>query len=261
MALRDFADASANLNKHSQSKIRKSFSELLDSMRGLEVNLDPVREPKHVFDPGDPKVIGGFIGIAMLAQEKVPLGLVEPFYGSGIYAVYFQGKFPEYQPLSGTEHPIYVGKADPTNPKAKVPKEQGRKLFDRLKDHARTIGKASTTLSLDDFTCRYLVVQSGWETAAEKFLIGLFKPAWNSETGICYGIGKHGDSPDTRGNKRSPWDTMHLGRDWAHRDQEIEDQIPIDEIQQSLQRHFTENPPFKDEAGILKHFFGLLRQG
>ncbi len=38
---------------------------------------------------------------------------------------------------------------------------------------------------------------------------------WNSEVGICYGFGKHGDSAETRSNTRSPWDTLHPGRKWA----------------------------------------------
>lgn len=33
--------------------------------------------------------------------------------------------------------------------------------------------------------------------------------------GICFGFGKHGDDPATRGNTRSPWDTLHPGRSWA----------------------------------------------
>ena len=60
-----------------------------------------------------------------------------------------------------------------------------------------------------------LVVQSGWETAAEDYLIRLFRPIWNKETKILYGLGKHGDSAETRTNKRSLWDTLHPARVWA----------------------------------------------
>ena len=35
------------------------------------------------------------------------------------------------------------------------------------------------------------------------------------EVKLVYGLGKHGDNADTRGNKRSPWDTLHLIRVWA----------------------------------------------
>lgn len=85
--------------------------------------------------------------------------------------------------------------------------EQGAKLCGRLSDHRKNIDKATSTLNLTDFEFRSLVVQSGWETAAEDYLIHLFSPIWNSETNILYGLGKHGDSATTRANKRSPWDT------------------------------------------------------
>ena len=39
--------------------------------------------------------------------------------------------------------------------------DQGDRLSRRLSDHRKNIGKATTTLRLDDFDCRTLVVQSG----------------------------------------------------------------------------------------------------
>ena len=42
--------------------------------------------------------------------------------------------------------------------------------------------------------CRFLIVRTGWQGAAEDFLIELFSPVWNNETGICYEFGKHEDS-------------------------------------------------------------------
>ena len=38
-------------------------------------------------------------------------------------------------------------------------------------------------------------VQSHWQGAAEGYLINLFRPVWNNETDVCYGLGKHGDAP------------------------------------------------------------------
>jgi hypothetical protein len=46
------------------------------------------------------------------------------------------------------------------------------------------IAKATTTLRLEDFEYRALVVQSGWQTPAEDYLIHRFKPIWNSEVRI-----------------------------------------------------------------------------
>ncbi len=75
---------------------------------------------------------------------------------------------------------------------AKTAFEQGERLSNRLSDHRRNIIKAATTLRLEDIEYRALVVQSGWQDAAERYLIDLFKPIWNKEVGILYGFGKHG---------------------------------------------------------------------
>ena len=32
---------------------------------------------------------------------------------------------------------------------------------------------------------------------------------------LVFGIGKHGDAPTARTNRRSPWDTLHPARAWA----------------------------------------------
>ena len=257
---RELAIASSSLDRRAANGVRTKLDEVIRELRGLYSKLDSIREPDVVFDPGNPDVVGGFIGIAMLAQQRHPLDSVEPFYGSGIYALYYNGDFPSYRPLARTEHPIYVGKADPATPSARTPREQDVRLLNRLRDHARTIKKATTTLSLGDFACRFLVVQSGWEAAAETFLIDLFKPIWNNETGICHGIGKHGDDPTTRANLRSPWDTMHPGRDWAYRDPKMHDQTSKGDIEAALAAHFSANRPFTNETEVLKHFFDRIRQ-
>lgn len=100
--------------------------------------------------------------------------------------------------LDPIKHPGFV-----FDPASKTAIEQGDRLASRLlNDHRRNILKATTTLRLDDFDYRVLVVQTGWQASAEDFLIHLFKPIWNNEIGICYGFGKHGDRPETRVNLR-----------------------------------------------------------
>ena len=74
----------------------------------------------------------------------------------------------------------------------------------RLSKHRRNIERAISTLRIDDFECRMLVVQSGWETAAEDYLIRLFRPIWNKETKILYGLGERETVPrPERTNARS----------------------------------------------------------
>ncbi len=229
----------------------------LDVETALE-RIDPVALPTVVFDPSNPKVIGRFTALAMVAQDRVPLGEIGKFYGSGVYAIYYNGRYAPYAPLSGTETPLYVGQAAPGLANAHTARDQGPRLAARLNEHRKNIAKAETTLDLADFEARFLVVQSGWETAAEDYLINLFRPVWNSETNILYGLGKHGDDATTRANKRSPWDTLHPGRGWAAKS--IEDARPTDQILSDLGDHFARHPPITDRAQLLETFFAGLRQ-
>ena len=233
---------------------------LVERAETLLRELDPIRQPDFVFDPGDPAVVGRFIALAMIAQPLVQLPAVERFYGSGVYALYYGGGFDAYGSIRGSETPIYVGKADPQSETAKTPMDQGIRLFNRLRDHLRSIGKADDTLDVADFGCRFLVVQSGWQGAAEDYLIHLFRPIWNSEVGICYGLGKHGDAPSTRANLRSPWDTLHPGRDWAWRDPTMGDARTREHILANLKKHFSTTAVFQGVDQILTGFIAELRQ-
>jgi hypothetical protein len=149
-----------------------------------------------------------------------------------------------------------VGKVDPA---AKTVIEQGVRLSSRLNDHRKSIAKATTTLRPEEFEYRALVVQSGWQIAAENYLICLFQPIWNSEVDICYGVGKHGDSPTTRANLRSPWDTVHPGRDWAHRDPSMEDARPAERILRDIEQHLAIHRPFDSIDEILRLFLEEIR--
>lgn len=247
---------STRMRKRLDMELRALVSDVDTLLR----TLDPVRQPHSMLDPGDPAVVGRFIALAMISQPRSALATAEPFYGSGVYALYYKGDFELYAPLKNNETPIYVGKADPQSDTAKTPIEQGDKLYGRLKDHRRSIQKTSDTLSVNDFEYRSLVVQSGWQGAAEDYLIYLFKPIWNNETGICYGIGKHGDAPTTRANLRSPWDTIHPGRDWAYRDAEMRDARPREQIIMDLKKHFSQVDVYSNLDQVLREFVEELRQ-
>src|SRR5258707_92768 len=81
--------------------------------------------PRATSYPADPKAIGRMVSIALLAQPLVALTDVRPAYGSGVYAIYYRGNHPLYGGISGSETPIYVGKADPANDDASTTREQG----------------------------------------------------------------------------------------------------------------------------------------
>jgi hypothetical protein len=256
----ELGESSSALSPRKAKVVREEIGGLVEELGRLMVQLDPVREPESFFDPSNPRTIGKFIGVALVAQERHPLTAIPAFYGSGVYALYYNGPFAAYAPLVGTENPIYVGKADPQETTAKGPREQGMRLCSRLGDHLRTIKKATTTLKPEDFTCRYLVVQSGAQTAAEDYLINLFKPIWNDEMRLAYGVGKHGDDPKTRANLRSPWDTLHPGRDWAHRDESIGDAVPHDKAISEIEAHFLSHAPYQSLEVVLKRFVEDLKQ-
>lgn len=206
-----------------------------------------------MYNPTDPDTFAEAIGNKLIVQDERPLRALESvrFYGSGLYALYYNGDFDAYAPIRGTATPIYVGKADP--PKgAKTPKEQGDKIWNRVREHVNSIkeveahcGKMGLTgnLKLSDFAFRYLVTASGWQIAAEAHLISLFRPIWNKESGVVRGIGKHGDAAETRANERSRWDTLHPGREWATHEGNKPNRLSVAEIKALIQKHFELYPP------------------
>jgi hypothetical protein len=142
----------------------------------------------------------------------------------------------------------------PSKYDAKTSREQGASLSMRLSEHKKTIAfvesnREGGNLKVSEFNYRYLVVRSGWELAAEQYLIRHFKPVWNKETKICFGFGKHGDAPATRVNLRSPWDVLHPGRKWAT----TEVGRTLDQIKAAIVEHFQKHPPRPIEIGDILH--------
>lgn len=224
------------------ARLRAKVEQAITALEQYLPLLDKVRQPDFVFDPSDPAVVGQLIAKTLLVQERRALGAVPKFYGSGVYAIYYAGSHPAYQPIAGQDWPIYVGKADPAEHGATTPKQQGMRLWVRLKDHADSISDAQN-LELGHFDCRYLVVKSAWQNTAEAYLIRNFMPVWNKESKVCYGFGKHGDSAKTRANARSPWDTLHPGREWATEEGNKEFRLSITKIMAAIAQHFKAHGP------------------
>lgn len=190
--------------------------------------LDPIRHPEEFFDPASPEAAAEIVTGKLLRQPRQALASVigERFWGSGVYALYYSGNHPAYKAIRGTDIPIYVGKAEPTMKGARAAEEHGTKLYERLSKHASSIKLAEQfatsddrppqvrRIALADFECRYLPLNFAYVGAVEANLLHHFSPVWNE---VCPGFGKHGDSPDTRANTRSEWDTLHPGRKWATR--------------------------------------------
>lgn len=250
---------------------KRTMAELRTIMTEIERthdSLDPIIDPRSTFDPSVPETAGRLVALALLAQDRVALDRIAKSYGSGVYALYYTGDHPAYAEVTGTETPIYVGKADPESPTASTPRQQGTRLFGRLKDHRKMIRNVSQyatdndlphLLRVEDFECRRLVCATNAQLVAEARLIRMFVPIWNKEAKIFWGISKHGDSPATRSNKRSPWDVMHPGRAWATGNA-LEDKMTPDEITRHIKEHFQKYPPHANRGNLLTGFLEAFKQ-
>ncbi len=161
----------------------------------------------------------------MLESEAHPLRGLSRFDGAGIYALYYSGSFAAYASIAGrnregrAEVPIYVGKA--VSPGARkgnfgLDPGAGPYLHGRLMEHAESI-RLATNLDLDDFRCRYLVVDDIWIPLGEALLIAKFSPIWNR---LIDGFGNHNPGKGRYDGARPRWDTLHPGRQWAMKCQE-----------------------------------------
>ena len=171
------------------------------------------------YNPLNKLNLGKSVAEALLDRPVDSLGELPSFQGAGIYALYYKGDFPSYKRMAqrnaeGAKWPIYIGKAIPAGGRrgaSLFTDISGRFLFNRLRDHADSV-QAASNLSIDDFGCRYLIVDDIWIPLGETLLISRFKPLWNLS---LEGFGNH-DPGAGRYNGFMPlWDVLHPGRSWA----------------------------------------------
>ena len=84
------------------------------------------------------------------------------------------------------------------------------KLWSRLREHRRVHSTRSPIVDAEDFTCRYLVVESLRIPLGEAMLISSFKPLWNQNIS---GFGLRTPGSGRSDTKCSRWDTLHPGRE------------------------------------------------
>lgn len=171
------------------------------------------------YNPLDKLNLGESVADALLAKNIIPMKNIDPFAGAGIYAIYYNGEIGPYKPItraSGKEIPIYVGKAVPPGARKGnfgLNSDPGSVLYKRLKEHADSIQQANN-IDMNDFLCRYLVVEDIWIPLGESLLIAKFSPIWNK---IIDGFGNHDSGRGRYNQMRSRWDTLHPGRPWAEK--------------------------------------------
>ena len=190
----------------------------------------------QAYDPLDYENLARSVVDALLGAEEESLSPSDTFEGAGVYAIYYHGDFEGYNTLVKSDPlpPIYVGKAVPTGArKGGGRTARGRELYQRLKQHSKSIEEAEN-IQLEDFTCRYLVVVPVWNTLAERFLVEHYRPVWNV---AIDGFGNHDPGAGRRAMKRPRWDILHPGRPWAARlttDESFE--LVLHRLQQFLER-------------------------
>lgn len=164
------------------------------------------------YNPPGVDELGKSAARALMGYAVATLPPVKPFDGAGVYTIHYHGGFFAYAGM-GEQEPIYVGKADPPG------RRQGRSaatrpaaaLYQRLAHHARSID-AAANLKLADFSCRWLVLDPVWIGLTGQMLIAEYRPVWNA---AIDGFGNNDPGRGRWNQRRSQWDTLHPGRDWA----------------------------------------------
>jgi len=160
---------------------------------------------------------------ALRTHEKDLIELLEgaPVYsltnaakikGQGVYALVYKGQFPSYAAISIANRvgervlPIYIGKAWATKPGLAE-----RAAAERVGRHRRSIMMLDD-LNAEDFEVRFIALPWGKVESIEQALINLYAPLWNV---ALPGFGNKHPGKGRAGQRRSAFDTFHMGRPFA----------------------------------------------
>jgi len=194
------------------------------------------------YNPLDKKNLGASVAEALLGRKPHPLGELPSFHGAGIYAIYYKGDFRAYQKISEQNQdadptaPIYVGKAIPAGGRKGASAPEGaltKALCLRLREHAESVS-STRNLKIEDFQCRYLVVDDIWIPLGESLLIAKFAPIWNT---LIDGFGNHDPGKGRYEGMRPKWDVLHPGRPWAEKCRDRPETAP--QIEREVKAHLA----------------------
>ena len=200
-------------------------------------------EDTRPYNPLTKRNLAESIVTELLKQEVKELP-PERFVGAGIYAIYFTGAFPPYEPIANANRdsrysqPIYVGKAVPAGSRkggSGLESPLGTALHKRMSEHAESIS-AAKNLKLVDFQCRWLVVDEVFIPLGETLLISHYKPLWNL---VVDGFGNHPPGGGRTQGKKSMWDVLHPGRSWADH---LSASVTQEQILDLIRHHWSKSP-------------------
>jgi hypothetical protein len=195
------------------------------------------------FDPLNRVNLGRSLETALLSKPLTALTSVPPFWGSGIYAIYFRGSdgHEVYGRLANSPSPIYVGRAVPEGARKGLVEEgegqRSKSLWTRLDEHRESIEQVQDLNALD-FRCRWLVADMLFVPMAERLMIQHYRPLWNLRID---GFGNHDPGRGRYDQERSRWDTLHTGRHWAPL--LTEPSYTAADLRARIGAHLDEHPP------------------
>lgn len=171
-----------------------------------------------------------------------PLSLPTKFFGTGVYAIYYIGKYELYRKYAEINRiaynlPIYVGKAVPKGwrqSRVSGGEQKSSELYSRLRQHATNINSVEGIV-IDDFCCRFVIFEeesTDMIGTIEAALIKIHTPLWNS---VVDGFGNHDPGNGRYNQAISDWDVLHPGRKWVERCQGTPN--PINLIESRISEH------------------------
>ena len=61
--------SNGSLTSGKRKNLETHIKEAIDALKTLLTRLDPIAQPTSVFDPSNPKVVGRFVALALVAQS------------------------------------------------------------------------------------------------------------------------------------------------------------------------------------------------
>lgn len=122
--------------------------------------VDPTLHTFH--SPGFQRIVKEVITF-LLATSVHELPPQSQFIGSGVYTLYYIGKYRPYTKIANLnrskfKQPIYIGKAVPPGWRtARVADSETPDLFRRLREHTRSL-QQTTNLQIKEFRCRFVIL-------------------------------------------------------------------------------------------------------